>query len=168
MIKHLRVSVLFLLFAAFPARAGKLAEGVLGIPWGFKEAFPQPEAASCTHQPEVGIEWTCTREIGEKQVTVSFAWKYGHFYAVVINAESFDSCNVLMNVLTSAWGKSRPKSQYLTGAMDDRIWYDGNAIATWEYNKFSNKCSATAVKSSEFTAVQQKDREAAKAASEGI
>jgi hypothetical protein len=152
-----------------PAYAGKLSQGVFGIPWGEHTEFPQPaETSNCIQKVDVGVEWTCDKLIGETPVVVSYAWKHQRFYAIILNGQGFTNCDQLMKVLTAAWGNSKPQSEYLRGDMDDRIWFDGQATATWKYNKYSDKCTATAVNTAQYTAVQRQDREAAKNVSNGI
>jgi hypothetical protein len=163
-----KFALLFLLgLSASPAYAGKLAEGVFGTPWGTHETFPKPGEV-CTHQPEPTIEWACNREIAGVPVTVHYAWKYKLFYAVMIRGTGFEGCNTLMNTLTAAWGASRPKSQYLNGALDDRVWQDLTASASWDYNKISGVCSVAVVSLSSYSAVQHLDKESVKSAAEGI
>lgn len=127
------------------AHAGKLADGVRGVAWG-KQAPPAPLAgATCSTKPEPGIPWTCATTVGATPVSISPGYQHGHVYAMLISAKGGTECRALMDTLTAAYGPSRPISDYLTGPLDDRAWFDGDVIGTWGHNEFSQRCQFVAV-----------------------
>jgi hypothetical protein len=152
---------LFLLALAIPAHAGKLADGVKGYTWGAQPEPPSLKGAACTADPEPGILWTCTTTIGATPVRVSPGYRHGHLSAMLVSAQGRTECGALMGTLVAAYGPSRPISEYLDGPMDDRAWFDGDVIGTWNYNQFTRHCDFVAVHMPSQDAIKVEDEKAA-------
>jgi hypothetical protein len=122
------------------ASAGKLAEGIFGIPWGEKTEFPAP-FEDCVKDTSSITPWECQREIDGIKFEVAFVWEMNLFYGAAIRSkDGYESCSRLQDMLEAAWGKSFPTSRYLTGKMDNRAWNDGRVSATWKYNTVTHHC----------------------------
>lgn len=137
-IKSLFVAAVF----AFPsiASAGKLAEGIFGIPWGEKTEFAAP-FEGCVANTSSITPWECDREVNGVKFQVAFVWEMNMFYGAAIRSkDGYESCSRLQDMLEAAWGNSFPTSRYLTGKMDDRAWNDGRVSATWKYNTVTHHC----------------------------
>jgi hypothetical protein len=161
--RSLLLALALALFAS-PAYAGKLRAGVLGHEWGTKTSFPAPYA-ECVHRSEPSVEWTCAHTIGTVPVTVSFLYRRGTFYGVTVDSKGFTPCTELIDTVTAAWGPSRPMKDYAQGKMDERVWIDGTAVATWKYNTYSSVCTVLAAEGALMKLLEKADaQDAAKAA----
>lgn len=151
-----------ILAITLPAHAGKLADGFRGIPYGEQPAPAPLQDAACVTDPEPGVPWLCSTTIGTVPVKVGPTYDAGRVYGFFLHAKGASNCDVLMDTLTAAYGPSTPARDFMRGKLDDRIWYDGNARAAWDYNQFSHVCTVAMFDATEFEAV--KAAQAAKAA----
>jgi hypothetical protein len=122
------------------ALAGPLADGYKGLKWGEYESFPAP-TENCRRGNEPGIGWICSQSIGETAVETAYAYNHNIFYAVVLAAKSYSTCNALMDTLEAGWGPSKPFNKYATGKMDKRAWRDKDVFASWQYDKYHKECN---------------------------
>jgi len=130
----------FLLLAlSSQAQAGKLEDGFKGLPWGITVPFPAP-SENCVNKQATGVEWTCQQTIGEVPVTSMYLYKYELLSGVIVTSKGYLNCSKLMDILTAAYGESRPVRDFMKGKMDDRYWSKSKVFASWKWNKYADEC----------------------------
>jgi len=148
---------LLLLLAIHTAQAGKLEEGFKGLPWGITVPFPAP-SENCVNKPEAAVEWTCQQTIGEIPVTSSYMYKYELLSAVIVRSKGFVGCSTLMDILTAAYGESRPVRDFMKGKMDDRYWSSSKVWASWKWNKYSDECTLFMMHNQSQDEIKKRDK----------
>lgn len=149
------------------AQAGKLADGYRGMAWGAYQDIPHP-GGQCAENTEPTVRWQCDQTIGEIPVKVSYGYKQGLFYAVIIRTAGYTNCDTLMDTLTIAWGPSRPNKTYAAKKLDDRAWVDGPVYAGWEHNQFNDQCQIAIINTVYMDAIKEKEIEKAKSGADEL
>ena len=122
------------------ASAGKLADGLFGVPWAEPPAVaPMP---ACTLR-EGG--WLCDAKVADVPANVLFVVEHGALFAVTVLAFGADGCQTVRDAYEAAWGDSTPTNAYLTKWTDDQFWRDGVVWAIWQYDRYTASCAITAV-----------------------
>ncbi len=155
-----------LLLSAGLAHAGKLNDGFRGIAWGAHETFPAP-GDNCRANPEPAVAWVCDQTIGDIPVTISYLYQNKLFSSAFVRTKGFSACSGLMDVLSAAYGTSKPLKDFATAALDDRYWTDNEVWGSWDYNKFSGECTFAALHNPSIKSIEaEKKKNAAKAVSD--
>ena len=123
------------------AVAGPLADGFLGIPYGDATKLADKPIPSCVDPGSDGAFWVCEHKIGTAPVKVHFQKVEGLYVGVSITAESFRACTELIATLQAAYGPGRVKHDFEAGeTLADRSWSDGDVLAGFENNDYTDKC----------------------------
>ena len=140
---------------------GKLAEGFRGVPYGTPIAEVEKPSPDCIDSPDDGVKWSCPSTIGEVSVRISWMEGEGLFLGPYISAEGFSQCEALHNSLVAGWGPGKQENDYDNSALPAWNWNDGNAIASFEYNRYSQVCFALAFDMKIYGEVEAKKKEKA-------
>ena len=156
------------------AQAGKLAEGFRGLPFGpaaILENPPQP--SGCTQGDAIsaqssGMKWVCVVEINGVAVEVNYAVEEGYFYGVQITPPAnFPAARDVFAALTAAYGPCE-QSEAASGPLPDCRWVDGSSVATWTYNRFTDKSAVSIFSRAVFSEVDAARKAKANAAAQGL
>ena len=139
--KRFIVTTALLTLTASAAHAGKLAEGFRGLNFGKMDDIPKPDA-SCAANPEETVRWGCRSKVGDASVNLAYFYQYGWFTSVLITGDTYGDCKALRDVLVQAYGTPRATKSYgsATDMNSDVNWRDGDNLAAWSFNQFSDKC----------------------------
>lgn len=165
---------MFLVLASTPeAFAGKLAEGFRGLAFGTALDTPPetaPEAA-CVSNPEPGIRWSCSVEIGGVPLQAHYGTSYGRHYTTLLQGKlDYAQATTLLDVLKAGWGTPRPMDSWVQKpAVDDKqFWMDGDIMAMWDRNQFSGETTLAVMSMTEVRQKEAADKAAAAAAVGGL
>jgi hypothetical protein len=157
-----KLMCLVLSLGAGVANAGSLGEGLRGKRWGESvEAAPSPVCGR-----ESDNSWICTEKVGDVEVDVSYGKLEDHqLYSVVMTHKGFAGCQTLLNTLSEAWGRGG-KNEYDSSPLPKMTWFTLGAIGSFEYNRYSDRCTILAMSTSLYREKEREDKKkAAKAAS---
>lgn len=154
MLLNLLVSVAF---------AGKLADGLFGVPWA--EAPTAPPKEACRPQAN---GWVCPAVVADIPVDVTYAVEHGVLHSVFVNGRGMAECEKVRATYDAAWGEPVPTRAYRTTWMDDHLWQDGGVVALWQFNRYSGLCVILAQHLPNADTVQAAKRAAAARATEGL
>jgi hypothetical protein len=76
--------------------------------------------------------------------------------------KGFSSCEALLQTLSEAWGRGG-KDQYDSSALPKTTWFTLGAIGSFEYNRYSERCTVLAMNTALY---REKERAGKKKAAE--
>lgn len=157
--------MLFLLaMLVLPADAGKLSEGFRGVPYGSDAVLSDSPLDGCTKVGADSVLWSCPTKIGGADVKVSYMADEGIFFGMFIEVSGYTNCSEVMTVLQQAYGKGIKENEWDKSALADRIWRDGKVVASFEYNKYTDKAKVAMFDSSLMDDVKKIKADRAKGA----
>jgi hypothetical protein len=153
------VCVLLALGVSGMANAGSLGEGLRGKRWG--EAVEAAPGADCAQEADGG--WICKEKVGDVEVDVGYGTLEDHrLYSIIMIGKGFSSCETLLQTLGEAWGRGA-KDQYDSSALPKTTWFTLGAVGSFEYNRYSERCTILAMNTSLY---REKERAGKKKAAE--
>jgi len=159
---------LFFLLLISSAQAGKLASGWKALPFGSDSVLVKAPLPGCLASTEPGIRWQCHDQIGGVNLALHYLSQEGLFWGVMVQCKGFDECFTFREILNQAWGPGRPKRDFATDTMDDRVWIDQTVGASWDWNQFTNTGTVLLLDKNLFERVRAADRDAARKAAEAL
>lgn len=160
----MRRTILFVMVMALPVLAhADLADGFRGIPFGDAVVIAEAPIEGCRADSEIGVRWRCDTTIGDVPVVVRYMEMEDVYVGVVVVVEGYSSALTLLGTLRNAYGSGERKHDWDHGDLAARNWSDGDVMATWDWNKYSNVGTLSYFSISAYTLMEK--RRAARTAS---
>jgi len=155
------------------ANAGKLANGLRGIPYGNPaklltklRAFPADDCQN-VRMPQSGDSNlpACIVNVGRVQTVVIFGIIGGRYVGFTMHVMGYGKAKALFTSLKAAWGEGTITEYPSMGDLPyEYRWRDGKVVATFKYNYSNDKVEVVVGHQGE---VEKMNKTAAKAAESG-
>jgi hypothetical protein len=145
-----------------------LNDGVRGKKWG--EVLETAPSESCNVSTEANNadDWVCKEKIGDVDVDVGYGLLQDkRMYSVIILAQGFASCQKISNTLTEAWGRGG-RDQYDSSPLPKTSWYAMGTLGSFEYNRYSEKCTVLSMSVSLYREKEKADKKKAAEAAKSL